>query len=273
MISFQYVIKRCKYELKKPMLYICIIAVLIIVYDALGNVIKYANLSGEAFTPWIFSHITSDRYLLLCILLTFLLLISNAPNDIKCSETLSKSTNISDSIMSEILFLMLKCTSFVVLIWVTIFMFGLGHLSFSTSWGAMFRRLSQPNPYTGIICEEVILSYSAIQASVYSSVLLWLVCLFLSLVGVWTNLMLKGMSPFVMGVLGLFDFYLYLYVDDIDLIYWFSPTSWSNLSTILSIEGMSVKICIGILVAIDSLLMLIVKCTAYFYTEKQCLCA
>ena len=258
MASFRNTINLFSRSIRSPKTLICLLSLYLFVFEASDRVLKYVAMTGGTITPWMFPNIVCDRFLLMCFYLVFILLIC----DSSCFREQQSYELIRIGrpswIMSQIMFAIIESLIFVLSIWLLLIIRSLRHISFTFDWGLTIRQLSIPNQFTGMIRSDLIQNYSAVQASVYCSVLLWLVCLFFSLIVMMLNRLVdRFISIFFTCALGLFDFFIYFYIDDANYLYWISPTSWVNLTVIQNINGFSARRCILILSIVNTILMIL----------------
>ena len=257
MIDYRYIVSQCKKEFQMPVLYISVLAIFIFTFDAVSKVIMFAKASGNSITPWLFPFITSDYFLQMCLQLTYIFFISvNMHSD----KNHFKSGNVVSQVkltMNDLIIISIKCSMFVISIWMLSVVLCSGYLSLSSQWGETILQLSKPNSFTAIIKEDIVTHYTPIQAVAYSLILLWLVLMFISLIIMVMNRIIKpSFMPLFMCTIGLVDFHVYMYLDGLESIYRIVPTTWSNLFSILNVSGLSIKTCFTRLLILDVTLTL-----------------
>lgn len=228
---------------------------LIFAYDAYWNVLSFSRQVNTAVTPWIYPHIFSDRYLMLCISLSVMALFCDAPFiDMHQPYTILRAgrTNWALGIIFYIII-----SSFIVsiTIWFVGTILGVGTMSFSDDWGTVIRSLA--GQY--IIRERIVRQYSPIAASALALLLSTLVFSFIGLLFFILNLSTTPvLGTISVGFFCLLDFFNLFFLQDAAWLFFCSPISWANLDQLGVNNRPSVSFAIVMLLGIILILCILI---------------
>ena len=208
-----------------------------------SGVYEYAKMVGYGVSPWIFPHILSHPIAMPIYGSFAMLLFCDAPFIDRHTPFIMVRTGRNTWVLGQLLHILL--TSFLY----TLFIYGSTVLSFlpnidlSSDWGKVIRTLAV-NPtsayekgidLTVLINNSIVNSFSAMEATLISLGLFFLVTLFMGIVIFSLNLMVGKMCGIITAGILVFISYFSIYVGNLTIgykVYYFSPLSWSSLQYI-----------------------------------------
>lgn len=219
--------------------------ILIIVFSIwnFSGVYDYARIVGFGVSPWIFPHILTSPVVMPIYGCFAMLLFSKAPFIDRHTPFLLMRTGRVTWVLGQLLYIFLTSLLYTIINYVITVITFIPYIEFTTDWGKVLRTLAT-NPasaydkgitLTVLIKGSIITYFSAIEATILSLGLFFLVTLFIGIVIFSLNLIIGKMSGIItVGVL-VFISYFSIFVGRLTIgfkIYYFSPLSWSSLQYI-----------------------------------------
>lgn len=222
-----------------------ILLVLIAVFNIwnFSGVYEYAGIVGYGVSPWIFPHIFTAPVAMPVYGCFAILLFSDAPFIDRHTPFLVVRTGRISWVSGQLIYILITSFLYTIVNYAITVISFFHNIEFTSDWGKVIRTLAV-NPssahnkgisLTVLINNSIVSSFSAIEATIISLVLFFLVTLFLGIVIFSLNLVIGKMSGIITAGIMVFISYFSIYVGRLTIgfkIYYFSPLSWSSLQYI-----------------------------------------
>jgi hypothetical protein len=219
--------------------------ILILVFNIwnFSGVYEYARMVGFGVSPWIFPHILNTPVVMPIYGCFALLLFSDAPFMDRHTPFLMARTGRISWIWGQIFYIILTSLLYTILNYVITVISFLPYIDFTRDWGKVIRTLAM-NPtsayekgiqLTVIMNDSIVTSFSAMEATLLSLGLFFLVTLFMGIIIFSLNLIVGKMSGIITAGILVFISYFSIFVGRLTIgfkVYYFSPLSWSSLQYI-----------------------------------------
>lgn len=189
-------------------------------FSAKADALGYAKI-----TPWFLPIGVSSARLYPLLLLGFLILICDLPLRTSQQQFVLLRTGKRTWLSGQLLYLLLICVFFSVLLWVSSWLFYATRLEWTSRWGKFLRSTWQGS--------HVFINSDGLSATLWTVGMQTLICYFLGLLAMLLNLCAsKGIGIFLDAGLILFSFLVRLYADagNMQQMIWISPVSWIDRS-------------------------------------------
>jgi len=219
--------------------------VLILVFSIwnFSGVYEYARMVGYGVSPWIFPHLLVAPIMMPIYGCFAMLLFSNAPFIDRHTPFLLVRTGRITWVLGQLLYIFLTSLLYTIVNYVITVISFIPFIEFTSDWGKVIRTLgSDPGSayekgiyLTVTIQSSIISAFSAIEATLISLGLFFLVTLFIGIVIFSFNLIIGKMSGIITVGILVFISYFSIFVGNLTLghkVYYFSPLSWSSLQYI-----------------------------------------
>lgn len=226
-----------------PKIYTLFALILVFNIWNFSGVYDYARMVGEGVSPWMFPHLLIYPTVVPIYGFFTMLLFSDAPFIDRHMPLLLVRTGRMTWLSGQLLYIVLTSLAYTMINFLITIISFIPYIDFTTDWGRVIRTLAV-NPssasnkgiqVTTPVQNSIVSSFSAIEATLISLVLFFLVTLFIGIVIFSLNLILGKMSGvIVVGVL-VFISYFSIFVGQLTVglkIYYFSPLSWMSLQYI-----------------------------------------
>lgn len=208
-----------------------------------SGIYEYARVVGFGVSPWIFPHILITPIAMPIYGCFAMLLFSNAPFIDRHMPFLIARTGRLTWVLGQLLYILFTSLLYTIIHYVITVISFFPNIDFTSDWGKVIRTLAT-NPtsahekgiqLTVLIQNSIVTSFSAIEATLISLGLFFLVTLFIGIVIFSLNLVVGKMSGIIAVGILVFISYFSIYVGRLTIgfkVYYFSPLSWSSLQYI-----------------------------------------
>ncbi|HOM02331.1 MAG TPA: hypothetical protein PLH43_05830 [Acetivibrio sp.] len=208
-----------------------------------SGVYEYAKSVGEGISPWIFPHLLTFPTMMPVYGCFAMLLFCDAPFIDRHTPFLMVRTGRTSWVVGQLFYIFFTSLLYTIINYIMTVVCFFPHIEFTSDWGKVIRTLamnpssaSQKGIYlTVIINNGIVTTFSAIEATLISLALFFLVTLFTGIVIFSLNLILGKMSGIITTGVLVFISYFSIFVGRITTglkVYYFSPLSWSSLQYI-----------------------------------------
>lgn len=221
--------------LKNPRIYILFLLFFLHMFDLMLPFNKTASTLGVKNTPWTFPFVSSSLVFGMFLLLGYVLLFCDAPFTDRHQPYIIIRIGKIKWMWGQILYIVLSSLIFVLSIQIFIIIVLLPTLTFSTDWGKMLYTVSQL-PIEGFVSNvavsySLITSYSPIQATVISMLLVWLEGIFIGCLIFVFNMKFKKMVGTILGCFHATLFFMVKGMDSNTVLWKIVPSAWMDLAT------------------------------------------
>ncbi len=230
--------------LSNPRIKIILLLVALMINNYLRGIRSFTNAVQVSVTPWSLPFLMTTFNSLIIIMLGFIFFYCDAPFLDEQQPYLIIRVGRNRFIGAQILYIILSSLVYTVFVFAITILCSLPRIEFSLKWGKIFKTLALTDAAAqfGVILsvpDSLMLHYSPIKAILVELLLIWLIGSFLGLM----ILVLNIHFPRIIGVgcaslfvfLDMFaDFYRISHGYTSNLIYFFSPVSWANLTVLQS---------------------------------------
>lgn len=200
----------------------------------------YAAAVGVAASPWVFPFLLTTPIMFPIFGCLTILLFCDAPFTDNHTPFLMIRTSRRNWVMGQLLYIIMAAFIYTAFFVVVSMLVLIPHLQFSADWGAVLRTIaSNPGSLSkyGITALAVVggpamTLYSAIQATLISFGLFWLVSVFIGVLIFCFNIVVRRMSGLIVAGAFTVISYFSIFVGKMafgDMIYYFSPLNWSSM--------------------------------------------
>ncbi len=208
-----------------------------------SGVYDYAKMVGYGVSPWIFPHILISPTVMPIYGCFAMLLFCDAPFIDKHMPFLMIRTGRISWVLGQLFYVFFTSLIYTIINYVITVISFLPYIDLTSDWGKVIRTLAM-NPtsayqkgiqLTVLINNSIITSFSAIEATLISLGLFFLVTLFTGILIFSLNLIVGKMSGIITAGILVFISYFSIFVGRITTglkVYYFSPLSWSSLQYI-----------------------------------------
>lgn len=224
---------------------IYVLLALVITFNVsnLSDVYEYSRVVGVGVSPWIFPHLLINPMSVPIFGCFALLLFSSAPFVDRHKPFVVIRTGKTSWILGQLLYVFITSLLYTLLIYLITVISFIPFIEFTKDWGKVMRTLAvNPNSavskgitLTSLINNNIISQFSAIEATLISLGLFFLVTLFIGMVIFSLNLMIGRMSGVITVSILIFISYFSIYVGVLTIGYktfYFSPLSWGTMQYI-----------------------------------------
>lgn len=199
---------------------------------------NYAKAIGYPhIAPWLLPGIVAFRQYYFFFLMTFLLLVCDAPFRNAQQQLVIQRVGKRNWIIGQLLFVLALSVGFTLLLWVLSWIFYFPMLEWTPSWGKVLRSSSvrQSAHFFAIpMSPDVMRNANGLEATLWSAGMQTMVCFFLGCTLLLFNLHGKGFVGFFLGTV--FALMHYFLRSNLRMwrfpswLTWFSPVSWIDRS-------------------------------------------
>lgn len=208
-----------------------------------SGIYEYGRSVGEGVGPWIFPHIFTMPLTMPIYGCFAILLFSNAPFVDRYMPFVIARVGRGNWILGQLLYIFLASIVYTIIHYIITILSFFPYIDFTQDWGKVIRTLAV-NPdsayekgieMTVMMQNAIVMTFSAIDATLISLGLFFLVTLFIGIVIFSMNLIVGKMSGVITAGLLVFISYFSIYVGRLTIgykVYYFSPLSWNSLQYI-----------------------------------------
>lgn len=249
-----------------PRCYVIAVLGAVWIHYLVSPILTFSQAVDVKVTPWAFPFTLIDWYPPMVIMLGVVLLFCDAPfmNNSTPYECIRSGKKYW--VLGQLLYVVTASLIFVLLLVLVSILCLAPNIDFSSGWGKIYNTLAQTNAGIGQvfipISYRIILSYSPLDATLLTALILFLETIFVGLVMFALNMITKRIGGVFAGMLLAF-LPAFASVVGIPQFYYFAPTAWANLD-MLDITGrsmfpsLSYALCF-LIISIGILIVLILK--------------
>ncbi|AEE96632.1 hypothetical protein [Mahella australiensis] len=205
-----------------------------------SGIYEYAKIVGVGVSPWIFPHIFITPVIMPVYGCFAMFLFSDAPFIDKHTPFLLIRTGRTPWVLGQLCYIVFTSLLYTIINYAITVISFFPYIDFTSDWGKVIRTLAM-NPasayekglnLTVLIDSSIVTSFSAIEATLISLGLFFLVTLFMGIVIFSFNIIIGKMSGIIAAGILIFISYFSIFVGRITIglkVYYFSPLSWSSL--------------------------------------------
>lgn len=195
-------------------------------YDAYSTILSFSRATATFVTPWVYPHIFSDRYLMMCICFSVMVLFCDAPFIDRHQPYIIIRSGRIHWALGTVAYLLFSSVMVSLSLWIIGLFIGIGTTTWSLDWGNV---LSSAANFS-IISPQIMEQYTPIGASILALALSSLIFFFLGLLFFLCNLLFPaGVGTIIVGAFCVLDFFSLFFLQDTLWILRLSPVSWANL--------------------------------------------
>lgn len=226
-----------------PKMYTLIVLMIVFSIWNFSGIYDYAKVVGFGVSPWIFSHILIFPIAMPIYGSFAVLLFSNAPFIDKHTPFLMIRTGRISWLIGQLIYIVFTSILYTVFHFVISVVTFFPRIEFTADWGKVLRTLAM-NPSslrekglysTVFIQNNIVSSFSAIEATLISLGLFCLVTIFIGIIIFSLNIIIGRMAGLIFAGILVFISYFSIFVGTFSIgykVYYFSPLSWSSLQYI-----------------------------------------
>lgn len=221
-------------------IYVLFVFILVFSIWNVAEVYAYSKLTGIGVSPWFFPHLLNVPVTVPIYAFFAMLLFSNAPFIDRHMPFILVRTGRITWVLGQLLYIFLASLLYTMINYLITVMAFIPRIDFTSDWGKIIRTLAtNPNiaaekgiEKTVNIQNGIVTTFSAIEATLLSLGLFFLVTFFIGVVIFSLNLMIGKMSGLIaIGILA-FISYFSIFVGRITIglkVFYLSPLSWTSL--------------------------------------------
>lgn len=211
-------------------IYLCVVILLIFVYDNYANVFAFAGNEGFRVTPWLFPFLFTHPFLHLVIFSCVIFLFSDAPF-VHAMQLLVMSRSGKRSwYMAQMIYVLLCCVSLTVFLAVLPAAANGSMIVFKGDWGKVITTLAVNHSTVHPVSYEVVSRYTAVQAWGYSALMFILLTFFIGMLLFFCNTVFRRQNTGVIAAAAFVILDWTCYLTGSSYLLWISPVSWINIS-------------------------------------------
>ena len=208
-----------------------------------SGIYDYARIVGYGVSPWIFPHILTVPVAMPVYGSFAMLLFSNAPFMDRHTPFIMIRTGRNSWVWGQLLYILFTSFLYTIINYVITVLSFLPYIDFTNDWGKVIRTLAM-NPtsayekgiqLTVVVNSSIVTSFTAIEATLISLGLFFLVTLFMGTIIFSLNLVVGKMCGTIVAGILVFVSYFSIYVGRLTIgyhVFYFSPLNWSSLQYI-----------------------------------------
>lgn len=211
------------------------------VFDVISPFNKAAEILETSNTPWFFPFFSSNSFSGMYILLGFVLLFCDAPFIDKHQPYIIIRIGKLKWLLGQFLYIVIASFLFLLSLQFFIILALLPKISFTTEWGSLLYTISQTSvegflPIVGVSF-SVIETYSAIEATLLSFLIVWLEGIFIGSLLFFLNIQFKRIIGTSVGCFYAISFFMIKMTFQNNPILWkISPCVWMDIVTLAGRE-------------------------------------
>ena len=208
-----------------------------------SGIYDYARIVGYGVSPWMFPHILTVPIAMPVYGSFAMLLFSNAPFIDRHTPFIMIRTGRNSWVWGQLLYILITSFLYTMINYLITVISFFPYIAFTNDWGKVIRTLAM-NPssaydkgiqLTVIVNSNIVTAFSAIEATLISLSMFFLVTLFMGIIIFSLNLIVGKMCGTIIAGILVFVSYFSIYVGRLTIgyhVFYFSPLSWSSLQYI-----------------------------------------
>lgn len=219
---------------------IVLLLIVLMIESYMRSIRSFTNAVQVSVTPWSLPFLMATFNSLIIIMLGFIFLYCDAPFLDEQQPYLIIRVGRKKFVCAQILYIVLSSLIYTIFIFTVTLLCSLPRLEFSLKWGKIFKTLALTDAASQFdvgfnVPNSLMLHYSPLQAMGLELLLIWLIGCFLGLMIFVLNIHFSRVIGTGCAALFVFldmfaDFYRISHGYSSNLIYFFSPVSWANLT-------------------------------------------
>ncbi|MBZ4665359.1 hypothetical protein [Mahella sp.] len=217
--------------------------IIVFVLWQFSGIYEYARIVDSNVSPWIFPHLFITPVVTPIYGCFAILLFSDAPFIDRHMPFIVIRTGRNSWILGQLLYILFTSFLYTIINYIITVISFIPYIDFTSDWGRVIMTLAR-NPgsayekgikLTVLINDSIVTSFTAIEATLISLGLFFLVTLFIGIVIFSLNLIIGKMCGIITAGILVFISYFSIYVGRLTIglkVYYFSPISWISLQYI-----------------------------------------
>ena len=217
-------------------IYVALILVSILFQQLVGPIKDFSKLVGIKVNGWVFPFLTEYSFVQVAVVLAVAFIFCDIPFDDEASEWMLLRAGRQNWIFGKVLYIILMSGIMTFLFFLVSIILLIPQLQLCTGWGKVLGTLAQTNAANVMGLNIVKLDYNLqiscepLQACIYSMLMVWLVLSMAGMLILVCNLLFKKGIGQIVGIGFAFLAFLAPNFSNMYKAYYFSPSSWFNIS-------------------------------------------